>query len=122
MNTTKHTAGPWTSGQVGNGQVFDIIGADVTGRGREIVGSFRASQNRDANEANARLIAAAPELLAALEIINALAKNGIITRHETGKPTWCLVNELSKITNAALARATGKAEQLAEYDTAKKRL
>jgi len=101
----KHTTGPWTSGQVGNGQVFDIIGADVTGRGRELVGSFRASQNRDANEANARLIAAAPELLGALEIINALAKDGAITRHETGKPTWSLTDELSKITNAALARA-----------------
>jgi len=75
--SANNTPGPWTFGQVGKGQVFDIIGPDVTGLGREVVGSFRASQNTKANAANAQLIAAAPELLAALkEALGILAEVG----------------------------------------------
>lgn len=55
-NETKHTPGPWqfsTEGKVFGGAATGLI-ATVTGRD-------------DARQADARLIAAAPELLAALE-------------------------------------------------------
>lgn len=64
--TSTHTPGPWTSGDAGS-QVFDIVGPDITGRGKELVGSFRAFQDRKTNSSNAILIAAAPDLLLALE-------------------------------------------------------
>ena len=61
-----YTPGPWTSGDAGS-QVFDIVGPDITGRGKELVGSFRAFQDRKTNSSNAILISSAPDLLAALE-------------------------------------------------------
>ena len=67
---TTHTPGPWTQGHVKGSACYDIIGPDLTGKGREIVGSFRASQYpNDVNDANARLIAAAPRLLALVEAL-----------------------------------------------------
>lgn len=61
----KYTEGPWTVGQVGSQPVFDLLGPDITGRGREVIGTIRACQNRESNKANAALIASAPDLLAA---------------------------------------------------------
>lgn len=64
-----HTPAPWNYGQVKQTNIFDIIGPDLTGQGREVVGTFRATQGRVANLANARLISAAPDLLAALRFL-----------------------------------------------------
>lgn len=69
----QHTPGPWTQGRVGETQCFDLIGPNVTGRGQEVVGTLRASQSTTIDAANAALIAAAPELLAALQ--NLVARN-----------------------------------------------
>lgn len=65
---------------------------------------------RDGAPENARLIAAAPELLAALTEIAELAEKGAIMIHETGKPTWSLVDAVSSIARAAIAKATGGAK------------
>jgi len=56
-------------------------------------------------EANARAIAALPELLAALEALHAVGKKGVAMRHETGKPTWSALEETKKLTQAALTQA-----------------
>lgn len=60
-----HTPGPWT---VQEGEVTaaegDVIIAEMVGRGRPC-----AVENPIEAEANARLIAAAPDLLAALRLI-----------------------------------------------------
>lgn len=56
-------------------------------------------------EANARAIAALPELLAALEALHAVGKEGVAMRHETGKPTWSALEETKKLTQAALTKA-----------------
>ena len=69
MTTPKHTPGPWNYGQVKENPIFDIIGPDLTGRGKEVVGTFRATQSRVENLANAHLIAAAPDMLDALQAI-----------------------------------------------------
>lgn len=52
---------------------------------------------------NARLVAAAPELLRALRQILAIAESGVVLRHETGKPTWSAGDETAKIARAAIA-------------------
>lgn len=56
------------SGRIRETQMFDMIGPDVTGQGQEFVGTLHATQSRSVNEANAQLIAAAPELLSALKL------------------------------------------------------
>ena len=66
MSNTKHTPGPWT--HEGNG---DITGIEDNGFGRGPVDvcSVYLRTVKGRTEANARLIAAAPELLAALQMI-----------------------------------------------------
>ena len=64
--------------------------------------------SREEQEANARLIASAPFLLAALKKVFRLAENGVIQRNETGKPQWSLTDELKTIARAAIAKAEGK--------------
>jgi len=59
---SKHTPGPWTSREAYDngepcGMVIGPMGYDI------------ATSNEDENRANARLIAAAPEMLAALSAI-----------------------------------------------------
>jgi hypothetical protein len=65
------------------------------------------SMPEDVTIANARLIAAAPELLEALETILRLAEAGVIHRNETGKPQWSLTDELQTIARAAIQKAEG---------------
>ena len=59
-------------------------------------------------EANARLIAAAPDLLAALEQLAKIGDDGVIERRETGKPTWSALDTVKAISRAAIAKATGQ--------------
>jgi hypothetical protein len=102
MSAAKHTPGPW--------EVEDITsqGAMVYRRIKtskdEPVGSvsaYKLSKKRDAEaEANARLIAAAPELLEALEMM--IADFGDYPASK--RP--CLAFDLAR---AAIARATGDA-------------
>ena len=87
MNT-KHTPGPWK---------FMERGLLVKSDESEVVGTFHKANK---NEANARLIAAAPELLAALERVAALDNGfGVVT----GLP---LVNAVMDA-RAAIAKARG---------------
>ena len=58
MSTTKHTPGPW---RVESGPYYRAIRVDS-----EVIADMRQI-SRSFNESNARLIAAAPDLLAALE-------------------------------------------------------
>lgn len=76
-----HTPGPWSCGEKGNGAVGSVycdnsLGtrvAIVYGRGQEYTIFSRAEE-----EANARLIAAAPDLLNALTVLaDACASMGI---------------------------------------------
>jgi len=91
MNETKHTPGPWERQGIAigseTGSAFDAICyLDIL------------SRDREQREANARLIAAAPDLLAALE--------GMLARyasHESGQNDQ---NEPAAA-RAAIAKATG---------------
>jgi hypothetical protein len=62
MNETKHTSGPWKETLV-EGEYW-IMGGD----GLNVVARFRCVPSEN-NNANARLIAAAPEMLDALKLI-----------------------------------------------------
>jgi hypothetical protein len=88
MNT-KHTPGPW-------------VLRDGTPLFRVVGGEHRTTVAGDiSNDANARLIAAAPDLLAALEAIEA---------YEDSEPApGTREAEISAMRRAAIAKATGSA-------------
>ena len=65
---SKHTAGPWLCDRVSKKGHRQYISAAGWGELAEVVVRMQGSErNSPEGEANARLIAAAPELLAALE-------------------------------------------------------
>lgn len=114
---TAHTPGPWVidgdtiqGAPELNGEQPHAVEATcvavVLSRER---GSYRHYPKERA-AANAALIAAAPELLAALERLASIADEGSVMRHETGKPTWSFIDEVKQSARAAIAKATGGAK------------
>ena len=101
--TTKHTPGPW---------IADGSNIKLTGKETRIVANVsdphRPTQQTDVNIANANLIAAAPDLLEALEdaefIMRQLAKHPqeVASMLDTLKRS-------SKDARAAIAKAKGEA-------------
>jgi hypothetical protein len=67
MMETKHSPGPWRAQRVGQYGPWHIVAA-TPGYFAEITGACDGAHGKTA-DANARLIAAAPELLAACEIM-----------------------------------------------------
>ena len=90
---TKHTPGPWQYAFEG-GTVAFIVEADGT-----TVVKLSATENSTAHShlaANARLIAAAPEMLKALHSIRLCSINSMSSRHE-----------MCRLAGEAIAKATG---------------
>lgn len=79
--TSKHTPGPWTVGRIDNSiQLYVLDGAEHEDPCDGIIAAVDMSAaDRNLPDANARLIAAAPELLGALRfalaVLNALDGN-----------------------------------------------
>ena len=102
---TQHTPGPWN---VGDDSPNEYEGPTVENIDTVIavIPIDDINDSSPEERANARLIAAAPDLLAALEQLKALAEEGVIHRNETGKPQWSLTDEIKNITRAAITKAT----------------
>ena len=98
MNETKHTQGPWTIHDGGMNMGWKIV-ADNEPKCRKNIASC-GGQLRDGN---AQLIAAAPDMLAALEAASAamLTGDGDWSHEET---------EAYDIIDAAIAKAKGGAK------------
>lgn len=109
----RHTPGPWTAKKCEcserwyveireNGYKAAIVfSSGICGDARHIGGErFQGTE-----EANARLIAAAPDLAAALLELAEIGEAGVIERRETGKPTWSVLEAVATIARAALSRA-----------------
>ena len=95
----KHTPAPWQLAKSEESKLIKVLNK----YGTRIAG-ITPMEN---DEANARLIAAAPELLEALKTVLQLAEAGVIQRNETGKPQWNLTDELQTIAHAAILKAEG---------------
>ena len=93
---TKHTPGPWKYDGQGDGNKQ----LPIRSRGN-IIAAIRGSGTLD----DARLIAAAPDLLAALHELAEIGEGGVIERRETGKPTWIALKAVATIARAAIAKA-----------------
>lgn len=111
-----HTPGPWEVGETISGRIK--VFAPAKGEGddwsRGWVAAPASQQGRAAMVANARLIAAAPELLAGLKDVFALMQEGFLVRDisKDGDPLWAL-NSLRFVTRLkeaadAVAKATGE--------------
>lgn len=101
----KHTPGPW-SHSVGN--LVRVFGPNQT----TICGVHRLGKNLGRErggeiEANARLIAAAPELLEALHQAEIMLRRAQIETRDMGTAEAC--EHTREIANAALAKAEGAA-------------
>lgn len=101
MNAAKHTPGPWQVVDNGDSTSLDIDDDFGMGGGRDYY--LAAVRHGDPDElvANARLIAAAPELLGALQLIAEQSSEG---SGSTGVAGW-----FGAIARAAIAKAAGAA-------------
>jgi hypothetical protein len=103
----KHTPGPWGASNFGPGKGAWEITAEETGQSIGVIGAMRTPE--EVEEANARLIAAAPDLLEALAQARELVK---VARFHFPKSiknpdTFQLENTNATI-NAAIRKAKGE--------------
>lgn len=97
--TPKHTPGPWKA--AGGALVQASIESETLKSGRRVARRVAVAKGLTIEEvaANARLIAAAPDLLAALELSRELDRATC--------PTAEFQNRVREVVNAAIAKATG---------------
>ena len=103
-NAPMHTPGPWVV--IDNRHMNDAwwIGVDQFTTHAEVRSGCDEADELGDMEANARLIATAPELLAALQgAINIL---GIAESNASGNPEWDYVGPRVAACRAAIAKAT----------------
>lgn len=108
---SNHTPGPWhvsclatdTPNAPGSETLATV--ADLLGHTVATLARRGAAAN---DNANARLIAAAPAMLAALKELAAIAEAGAIERRETGKPSWNIMDAIKATTGEAIAKAEGR--------------
>ncbi len=101
----QHTPGPWAADKFSRGDDYTPTNCRVTSGKKEIACAFYGATDGE-REANARLIAAAPELLAALEgLLDAYAPRAGETAKNNGEESLhCSVREA----RAAIAKAKGQ--------------
>ena len=98
MESTKHTPGPWRISEYDNGYLIGAYDGSIaltTGR------AITIKKYKNEREANARLIAAAPELL---EALSAVTNNYIDTYGDEGNDA----PESIKVALATIAKAEGR--------------
>lgn len=102
---SEHTPGPWKA--VRHGSTAGSIVCDI-GRALEIVRSDGGETHNEAIEADARLIAAAPDLLAACEAL--LEQYPIIPWADTAmlKREWLEDTQAQRLALEAIAKAHGE--------------
>lgn len=93
----KHTPGPWKYENDSQGFICDSSGSDV-------VADAWYSRDHEVQEANARLIAAAPELL---ECLIWAMEQGHLTYHARTKSNVAHCDAVDRA-RAAIAKATGE--------------
>lgn len=102
MTNTQHTPGPWTAlGRDGYNSI--IIRAEHASHWPALVPEFNEIARDPEQEANARLIAAAPDLIDALRDIVAR-----IDCYDAGRCPPSLAERCREIALAAIAKAEGK--------------
>jgi len=105
--TSKHTPGPWavqSAEECTGRQLDDLVKWVVTGDQHSLwisTGPTWDPEHAEESEANARLIAAAPELLQTLQMVESVYRKNCVTE---GEPS-----SVFDAMQAAIAKATGEA-------------
>lgn len=94
--TSKHSPGPWSFQDHGS-----LILDARSGSSQTLVAKVEVNTYRDEGRYNARLIAAAPELLQTLQMVESVYRKNCVTE---GEPSSVL-----DAIQAAIAKATGEA-------------
>ncbi len=102
MNNTKHTPGPWMAGQIGEKDI------PIFAQGKDIGNVYGGEVDYSEFCSNARLIAAAPEMLEALEAM--LDAFGVMRKAGVNVLGFETAVEARIKAHAAIAKATGGAE------------
>jgi hypothetical protein len=107
--TQKHTPGPWkASSNPGRPPTNWFVEKPMQGEDRFHLHIVAEIPNHSTQaEADARLLASAPDLLAALRELLAIGEGGVVLRNETGKPTWSALDAVKSIALLAIAKAEG---------------
>ncbi len=106
MRKSKHTPGPWTAYDAA-AYGTSIKHGSMTGQCIAAVHLYQGL-SVETYAANVRLIAAAPELLEALEHLAAIAGTGLLHRQSLDKQGMVeLFEEARAAARAAIAKATG---------------
>ena len=103
MNEAKHTPGPWFTHREGFSSVY-IEARIGGGMLQEVASCGPTNEGSDQQEANARLIAAAPEMLEALKAMIDAERV-----YESGGRSSEELDALEKA-HAAITKATGRAD------------
>lgn len=104
MSAAKHTPGPWVVDADGQVWRYELRIADTAPRGADIA-------PRSERPANARLIAAAPDLLAALQALMMWSDHEALTGLPCGAPVAPEAPSFDatvKMVHAAIAKARGE--------------
>jgi hypothetical protein len=106
MGKSKHTPGPWKAQpREGIEGQWEVVSACKIGW---LIAAAAPDIDGDPDEANARLIAAAPELLEALEHLAAIAGTGLLHRQSLDKQGMVeLFEEARAAARAAIAKVKG---------------
>jgi hypothetical protein len=120
MSNTKHTPGPWTVKHSESKTAFNVIGTALGGKYKiarcpyfSTNGMYPETDRRDKaeTEANAQLIAAAPELLEALSNYKTVMERFFETLPDElviDLITAAVVQDANDMAKRALAKAEGK--------------
>jgi hypothetical protein len=109
--SARHTPGPWISAGYGDYSDYDGKCRVILGEGGDIRTAVVLGFDSNENQANAHLIAAAPELLAALQGMLAIVSEsrGVSGYHLSGDVAeWAEFPEID-VATATIAKATGGA-------------
>jgi hypothetical protein len=101
-----HTPGPWRVKGSGRGLILRIFGGDHDDIDTEIATVFRADHLD--YEANAQVMAAAPELLAALILCRSCLNEEVIAAGDLDHPTIRAHAKAAAQADAAIAKAEGR--------------
>lgn len=102
-NKTAHTAGPWWVSSVQHGTVYVEARALESRMVQEVAAVGPKEGGSEQRDADARLIAAAPELLEALERVIGTVEHAYHTSPDTDGSLWADVMACRE----AIAKATG---------------
>lgn len=117
MKTTKHTPGPWTTEYLEQNKLDGNAPARVRAQNRTVAwvdfwqdDSYATKAQMEEQKANARLLAAAPGLLTALEDLEAITSlvSGLMTLHGAVSPEkWHSLAVETEHARSAIALAKG---------------